>query len=828
MGATTERNYLTCQERKGGCFFPPLDIHSLVGKKTPRKKKKRKLYTCSTPQSLTPRLLGEGFLPPVLIDSIRLTFMMSLLDSKKGTSLLDGSLLSAKAPKGRPYSDEVPPDGHFPRSFDTSSIGSNRSGKLLQQQQASQQLPPIIDEGGDISSPYTVLPPIQDARVPVEKEDGKMDVPLVNIEPPTPQHSTLTNLPQSVRGGPSREPTIPPTEESTHEDDEGAEWGVDITETEILERAREASMIRRESERELAGSGAQDGEKVQHSPRSKGPVLAAGSHLHSSRESLAESSTGSQVHLPGTLPSWKGSQPSLKSGGGTHSKKGGSSRQGDGSYKGSVVYGPDGEAINVGGAVGLPDSPVPVLDINKLLDGAESAVSEDSGHLSDDEGRESFRSSAQHPSQPWPPGTEGYKQLQQKRDTDARSGDLDAQMSIHSWSYTPKDQEQSPHSPRTQRSLSESTARSRRSSDKASVLAEQGLIEALTEHAQRIAADVLNQGDAGVNLADDIKSAAEQIARSQHRKSADPSVAEYKELIRKTLSSAVAKQMGIEDGVLPDDTEISPEVMDALTNQSLTPDDLEVVQTESGRSIIQARSAASSPLKEGHLYQPAPGKNGSHPSSAKSSKPPISIPNDRQTTADIGELDVLNFGFAEQENQEGGLSPQKTSPAHSAKSRRLSDQLSVPDTEVKAPSGKRSQGSGTSQRSEKSKVSNSAKTPEQELADLMKELHVDSPGDKTPSSGKKSKSSVKSQKVSRNSLDGRDEFVVGKVEDKKELEKLYAPIEPPPPKNVPKADGKPKLKKKSRSFCKNRKKRKEKGRRSPSLRLCHHRKCPLM
>lgn len=37
------------------------------------------------------------------------------------------------------------------------------------------------------------------------------------------------------------------------------------------------------------------------------------------------------------------------------------------------------------------------------------------------------------------------------------------------------------------------------------MLAEQGLIEALTEHAQKIAANVLNQGDAGVNLADDIK-----------------------------------------------------------------------------------------------------------------------------------------------------------------------------------------------------------------------------------------------------------------------------------------------------------------------------------
>lgn len=45
----------------------------------------------------------------------------------------------------------------------------------------------------------------------------------------------------------------------------------------------------------------------------------------------------------------------------------------------------------------------------------ESAVSEDSGHLSDDEGVQSFRSSTQRASQPWPPETEAYKQLQQKR-----------------------------------------------------------------------------------------------------------------------------------------------------------------------------------------------------------------------------------------------------------------------------------------------------------------------------------------------------------------------------------------------------------------------------
>lgn len=57
-------------------------------------------------------------------------------------------------------------------------------------------------------------------------------------------------------------------------DEAAPEWGVGITETEILERAKEASMIRKQSEKDLAESIAQDREKIEpHSPRSKGVNL---------------------------------------------------------------------------------------------------------------------------------------------------------------------------------------------------------------------------------------------------------------------------------------------------------------------------------------------------------------------------------------------------------------------------------------------------------------------------------------------------------------------------------------------------------------------------
>ena len=60
--------------------------------------------------------------------------------------------------------------------------------------------------------------------------------------------------------------------------------------------------------------------------------------------------------------------------------------------------------------------------------------------------------------------------------------------------------------------------------------------------------------------------------------------------------------------VIPDDAELSPELIEALKNNSLSPEDLEVVKDEeTGKNIVRSRSqmsAAMGGVKEGHIYVP--------------------------------------------------------------------------------------------------------------------------------------------------------------------------------------------------------------------------------
>ena len=60
-----------------------------------------------------------------------------------------------------------------------------------------------------------------------------------------------------------------------------------------------------------------------------------------------------------------------------------------------------------------------------------------------------------------------------------------------------------------------------------------------------------------------------------------------------------------------EDAEISPDLLEALASQKLTPDQIEVVSDSSGRTRIQSRSelqGAMGGVEEGHLYI-APGKS---------------------------------------------------------------------------------------------------------------------------------------------------------------------------------------------------------------------------
>ena len=60
--------------------------------------------------------------------------------------------------------------------------------------------------------------------------------------------------------------------------------------------------------------------------------------------------------------------------------------------------------------------------------------------------------------------------------------------------------------------------------------------------------------------------------------------------------------------VIPDDAELSPELLEALKNNSITPDDIEVVRDEeTGKNVVRSKSqmsAAMGGVKEGHIYVP--------------------------------------------------------------------------------------------------------------------------------------------------------------------------------------------------------------------------------
>lgn len=59
---------------------------------------------------------------------------------------------------------------------------------------------------------------------------------------------------------------------------------------------------------------------------------------------------------------------------------------------------------------------------------------------------------------------------------------------------------------------------------------------------------------------------------------------------------------------IPSDADISPELIQALVDQSLSPDDIEVVEDEvTGKTVIRSKSQLAhimGGVKEGHIYVP--------------------------------------------------------------------------------------------------------------------------------------------------------------------------------------------------------------------------------
>ncbi|XP_053386707.1 trichohyalin-like isoform X5 [Mercenaria mercenaria] len=361
---------------------------------------------------------------------------------------------------------------------------------------------------------------------------------------------------------------------------------------------------------------------------------------------------------------------------------------------------------------------------------------------------------------------------------------------------------------------------------------EQEIIDKLTSHATHIAESVLSHSESGQLLEEDIRRAAalwmdthpprdisrsqsvqdlpdtyvglritrlhvmtviQEVMKVQKRNSAGPTVAEYRDQIKGNLMTALAKATGLKQSDIPQDAEIDPELLEQLASNTLTPDDIEIVRDEeTGRSFIRSRNRiiteAMGGVEKGHIYQPAAKKtvqwlnvptSGDYTHWSRTDGEGgkrVSIPSERKP-AEIGELDIITYQ---------GQDDDKQSPKGSKAGSEVGSK--------KASSGKpKSVSHDGDAKSIKSAASFKDSQGQDELQKALADLEQGgSPTDahslKSGKSGKTQKSDDKKSKVSEKKgpspeKEKKEEFVVGKVQNKKELEELYSqPVHAPEPK----------------------------------------------
>ncbi|KAH3747693.1 hypothetical protein DPMN_182122, partial [Dreissena polymorpha] len=388
------------------------------------------------------------------------------------------------------------------------------------------------------------------------------------------------------------------------------------------------------------------------------------------------------------------------------------------SGKGSIVYGPDGEVIKVGEAI--------KLSARQYETGVQDI----------------------HDANVLPPAM-----IDASEESDTEAPDV--------W----KSQR-----PRSGRRSDQSILR-RRESPRSQVT-EQDIIDKLTSHASQIADSVLSLNDAGQVLEEDIRTVIQEVMKATKRKSAGPTVAEYRAKIKGNLLTALAKATGINQEDIPGDAEIDPDLLDQLAKDSLKPEDIEIVHdAESGRSFIRSRNRmikeAMGGVEKGHIYQPAKNTDGKR----------VSIPTERKPQ-DIGEIDVVNYG-------------QEKQPSDKAVSERTASEKAP--SEVGSKKTMSVAGKADDSKSLKSAFSSKGVDEgdlSQALADLEK---TGSPVKSSEAISLKSgKSDDKKSKVSEKK---KDDFVVAAaVDHTKENTKIYG-MGPSAAPKAPKPARKPKPKK---------------------------------
>lgn len=539
-----------------------------------------------------------------------------------------------------------------------------------------------------------------------------------------------------------------------------------------------------------------------------GGKVEVSSHVLGSTESVVTSVHSQKDGKLGRAP-WKGSQTSVKS-----SKKGPGSVD-DGSVKGSVIMGPEGELINVGGTI------KPHLRDIDLVHDANKVFGKD---LMSDESDTEDQPDEWKKNRTLPPGArDQMRNFANKRVTptnlsvldplrlprhgdpskiDYTSGDIDATLSISSWSYAPRDQDPEIGVLKKTSSLQslpniEDSARSK--------VSEKEIVDALADHAQQIAQNVLSRSASGKDLEEDVRRAAKlwmethpprDISRSQSvqdksivqeivsgqekRKSAGPTAGEYRELIKANLKTAMSSSSGEN---VPADTEVSPELIEALAKEEVAAEDLEIVQDDDGKSLIRSKSQVSMAMggvKEGHIYVPV-AKNGQK-------GPATSIPVDRQSNADIGELAVIHYVGDKDLVKEGS---EKTPSDRGSKTKSqppstLGESIAEEETMVDDVSEHKSHVSFKDEAEIEDEFQKAVEGLEQKSEKQSIKSGV------TDSDGKKSKVS---QEKAASPVKKKEEFIVGKVDTKDDIKALYGQPDPPPKEPSPPTMGKGKTKK---------------------------------
>ncbi|XP_078324768.1 uncharacterized protein LOC111122773 isoform X1 [Crassostrea virginica] len=333
-----------------------------------------------------------------------------------------------------------------------------------------------------------------------------------------------------------------------------------------------------------------------------------------------------------------------------------------------------------------------------------------------------------------------------------------------------------------------------RSDSARSKVSEKEIVDALADHAQQIAQNVLSRSASGKDLEEDVRRAAKlwmdthpprDISRSQSvqdksivqelvsgeekRKSAGPTAGEYRELIKANLKTAMSSASGEN---VPADTEVSPELIDALAKEEVAAEDLEIVQDDEGKSLIRSKSQVSMAMggvKEGHIYVPV-AKNGQK-------GPATSIPVDRQSNADIGQLAVIHY-VGDKDVKEGSeKSPSdRGSKTKSQPPSTLGESITEEEQDADEVSEHKSHVSFKDEEEIEDEFQKAVEGLEQ------KSDKQSLKSGKTESDGKKSKVS---QEKAASPVKKKEEFVVGKVDTKDDIKALYGQPEPPPKEPSP-------------------------------------------